>query len=99
MLILLIGIGVSGLLMSFVTRADVVAVKNFFTGLMGFSINTLPRDFVLYFHLISVAALMAIFPISKLLHAPGMFFSPSRNQADNPREKRHIAPWAAELEK
>lgn len=99
MLLLLIGIGVSGLLMSFVTRVDVVAVKNFFTGWMGFSIGNLPSDFVLYFHLISVAALMVIFPISKLLHAPGIFFSPTRNQTDNPREKRHIAPWAADLEK
>ena len=41
----------------------------------------------------------AIFPFSKLLHAPGVFFSPGRNQADNPREQRHLAPWAAELEK
>jgi hypothetical protein len=41
---------------------------------------------------------MIIFPFSKLLHAPGLFFSPSRNQADNPREKRHIADWAKGLE-
>ena len=45
-----------------------------------------------------VLALMIIFPFSKLLHAPGVFFSPSRNQVDNPREKRHLAPWAAELD-
>jgi hypothetical protein len=42
---------------------------------------------------------MIIFPISKLLHAPGIFFSPSRNQADNPREHRHIANWAAALDR
>jgi len=42
---------------------------------------------------------MIIFPISKLLHAPGIFFSPTRNQVDNPREKRHLSAWAAELEK
>ena len=48
--------------------------------------------------LLLVALLMIIFPFSKLLHAPGVFFSPTRNQADNPREKRHLAPWAAELE-
>jgi nitrate reductase gamma subunit len=42
--------------------------------------------------------LMIIFPFSKLLHAPGVFFSPSRNQVDNPREKRHLAPWAAALD-
>lgn len=99
MLVLLIGIAASGLLMSFVTHADVITVKTFFLGWMQLDIRSLPADFVLYFHLLSVVALLAIFPMSKLLHAPGVFFSPSRNQADNPREKRHIAPWAAELEK
>jgi hypothetical protein len=42
--------------------------------------------------------LMVVFPFSKLLHAPGIFFSPSRNQVDNPREKRHLAGWARKLE-
>jgi hypothetical protein len=32
---------------------------------------------------------MIVFPFSKLLHAPGVFFSPSRNQADNSRERRY----------
>jgi hypothetical protein len=41
---------------------------------------------------------MIIFPFSKLLHAPGLFFSPSRNQADNSRDKRHLSAWAAKLE-
>jgi hypothetical protein len=41
---------------------------------------------------------MIIFPYSKLLHMPGLFFSPSRNQVDNPRERRHIAGWARRLE-
>jgi nitrate reductase gamma subunit len=41
---------------------------------------------------------MLVFPYSKLLHAPGIFFSPSRNQVDNPREQRHLAPWAAQLD-
>jgi nitrate reductase gamma subunit len=59
----------------------------------------LPSDPVLLLHLALVAVLMIIFPLSKLLHAPGVFFSPSRNQVDNPRESRHLAPWAAELDK
>lgn len=99
MLVLLIAIAGSGIAMSFLLHADVVAVKTFFVGWTKLSILALPADPVLYIHLLSVAALLAVFPISKLLHAPGVFFSPSRNQADNPREKRHIAPWAAELEK
>jgi len=32
------------------------------------------------------------------LHAPGMFFSPTRYQVDNPREQRHLATWAAKLD-
>ncbi|MGA9394138.1 MAG: respiratory nitrate reductase subunit gamma [Azonexus sp.] len=99
MLLLLIGIAASGLSMTFLAHTDVIAVKNFFLGWMQFNILTLPADINLYIHLLSVALLLAIFPISKLLHAPGVFFSPSRNQVDNPREARHIAPWASKLEK
>lgn len=99
MLALLIAIGGSGMMMTFVAHTDIVMVKEFFLGLMRFSITDLPSDPFLIIHLTLVALLMIIFPISKLLHAPGVFFSPSRNQVDNPRERRHIAPWAAEMDK
>ena len=98
MLVLLIVIAASGLLMKFVAHTDVIAVKSFSLGLMRFDIQPLPADFTLYLHLLLVVSLLLIFPISKLLHAPGVFFSPSRNQADNPREKRHLSAWAAKLE-
>jgi nitrate reductase gamma subunit len=75
-----------------------VAVKAFFLGLVALDLQPLPADALLYVHLGLVAALMLVFPFSKLLHAPGLFFSPSRNQADDPRERRHLAPWAARLE-
>lgn len=98
MLALLLGIAVTGLGMKFVMHTDIVAVKTFFLGLMVFDIQPLPAHPGLYVHLLLVALLMIVFPISKLLHAPGIFFSPSRNQVDNPRETRHIAPWAAKME-
>jgi len=98
MLALLLGIAGSGLMMKFVSHTDIVAVKAFFLGLMRFDIQPLPGDGPLYVHLALVALLMLVFPFSKLLHAPGVFFSPSRNQADNPREKRHLSAWAAKLE-
>lgn len=100
MLLLLLLIGVSGTLMTFVAHTDVVAVKAFFRGLMWpfGGIPNLPGDPVLLVHLLLVAVLMIIFPVSKLLHAPGVFFSPTRNQADNPRERRHLADWARRLE-
>ena len=99
MLVLLLLIGASGLLMSFVTRTDIIQVKLFFLGLIGIDWQALPADMGLYGHLALVLCLMLIFPFSKLLHAPGVFFSPSRNQVDNPREHRHIAAWAAQLDK
>jgi nitrate reductase gamma subunit len=100
-LALLVGIGLSGLSMKFVKHTDIVSVKVFFQNWMSFNFSelALPNDPLLMIHLFLVAVLMIIFPLSKLLHAPGVFFSPSRNQVDNPREKRHLAAWAAELDK
>lgn len=98
MLLLLIGIGISGFGMSAMARVDVVMVKAFFRGLLVLQIRPLPIDPPLLLHLAAVAALMILFPFSKLLHLPGIFFSPTRHQADNPREARHLAPWAAKLE-
>ncbi|MES9855224.1 MAG: respiratory nitrate reductase subunit gamma [Sedimenticola sp.] len=97
-LILLGFIGFSGLMMSFVVHTDIVAVKQFFTGVWTLSGGSLPMDLPLFVHITLVIVLMLLFPFSKLLHAPGIFFSPSRNQVDNPREKRHLAPWAKALE-
>ena len=99
MLALLVAIVSSGLMMRFVGNPDIVMVKAYMLGLMRLQIGELPATPVLLVHLGAVATLMIIFPISKLMHAPGVFFSPTRNQIDNPREKRHLAPWAAELEK
>ena len=98
MLALLLGIAGSGMMMKFVAHTDIVAVKGFMLGLMRFQINPLPTDPILLIHLALVAILMIIYPISKLMHGPGIFFSPTRNQIDNSREKRHIAPWAKKLE-
>ncbi len=102
MLALLLSIGLSGLLMSFVAHTDIIQVKRFFSGLVTFGFlgaQGLPASPILLIHLFLVAVLMLVFPISKLLHAPGVFFSPTRNQVDNPREKRHVAPWALKLER
>ena len=98
MLLLLIAIGVTGALMTFVDHTDIVSLKAFILGLMVFNWSPMPNDLVLIVHLSLVILLMIIFPFSKLLHAPGVFFSPTRNQVDNPREKRHVADWANRLE-
>lgn len=98
-LALLLAIAGSGLAMRFVAHTDIVALKAFMLGLMRLDWQPLPADPLLLLHLTLVALLMIVFPISKLLHAPGLFFSPTRYQVDNPREARHVASWAAALEK
>lgn len=100
MLALLMAIGLTGLGMKYLVPTDIVGLKAFMLGLMYFDLQPLPEQPLLLAHLFLVAMLMAIFPISKLLHAPGLFFSPGRNQADDTRKRRHPAPaWAAEGER
>jgi nitrate reductase gamma subunit len=95
MLALLLAIAASGLAMKFVAHTDIVSLKAFVLGLMVLDWRPLPADPVLLVHLALVAALMIVFPVSKLLHAPGVFFSPTLNQVDDARERRHVAGWSA----
>ena len=94
-LALLIMIAFSGLMMKYVAHTDIIAVKEFIRGVITFNWSPMPADIPLIVHFTLVIILMIIFPISKMIHAPGVFFSPTRNMADNPREKRHVAAWAA----
>ena len=48
---------------------------------------------IIYIHLFLVSVLMAYFPWSKLMHAGGIFLSPTRNLANTSRMERHINPW------
>jgi nitrate reductase gamma subunit len=88
-LVLLLSIGGTGLSMKYVAHTDIIALKAFMLGLMYFDWQPLPQDPNLLIHLGLVITLMIVFPFSKLLHAPGVFFSPSRTQADDVRMKRH----------
>jgi nitrate reductase gamma subunit len=97
MLALLAAIAASGLAMKYAAHTDIVALKAFFLGLMAFDWQPLPADPALLVHLALVALLMIVFPVSKLLHAPGVFFSPSLNQVDDARERRHAAGWSAQI--
>jgi nitrate reductase gamma subunit len=97
MLALLVAIAASGLAMKYLVHTDIVALKAFFLGLMALDWQELPADPLLLVHLALVAVLMIVFPLSKLLHAPGVFFSPSLNQADDARERRHAAGWSASI--
>ena len=98
MLVLLLSIGASGMSMKGLVHTDIIGVKAFFVGLMHFQVRQLPTDPLLALHLTLVSLLMIVFPFSKLLHAPGVFFSPTRNQNDDSRERRHMCAWTSKLE-
>ncbi|MFA5111312.1 MAG: menaquinol oxidoreductase, partial [Desulfobaccales bacterium] len=52
-----------------------------------------PISPLFYVHLFLVCVLFAYFPFSKLMHAPGVFMSPSRNLISNNRWVLHVNPW------
>lgn len=89
MLGLILTIALSGALMQRLWPTDILTLQNFTRGLRTFDVLSLPHDPILLLHIMSAAILMLVFPISKLLHGPGQFFSPTRYQVDNPRERRH----------
>ena len=93
MLALLLFIAISGMIMTFVSHTDIIDVKAFAMGLLHFDFQALPMVGPTLVHLALVMVLMVVFPVSKLLHAPGVFFSPTRNQVDDAREHRHVDGW------
>jgi nitrate reductase gamma subunit len=93
-LFLILGIAVTGLLMRTIWKVNLLEVKELAMGLVTFH-PTAPAGIgaIFYVHLFLVSALLIYFPFSKLMHAPGVFFSPTRNMANDNRMRRYINPW------
>ena len=94
-LFLIFGIAVTGLLMRFVLRVDIVSIKALAVGLATFSpaLTSGAVGTPFFVHLFMVCVLMVYFPFSKLMHMGGVFLSPTRNMANTNRVKRHVNPW------
>jgi len=97
-LLLIAGVVCTGLLMRHFFPADLNAVKTLAMGWVTFS-PVVPKasSTVFYMHLCFVFVLLVWFPASKLMHAGGIFLSPTRNLANNNRMSRHLNPWNAEV--
>ena len=95
-LFLLLAIAVTGILMRYLTRVDILSVKQFALNLAAFRPGA-PQSLSTLFlcHLLLVCTLAAYLPFSKLMHMGGVFLSPTRNLANNSRSVRHINPWNA----
>ena len=93
-LFLLLGIGLSGLLLRHYFKTDIVGVKELAVGLVSFR-PAVPgtMNALFYGHLFLVCVLLVYIPFGKLLHMAGAFLSPTRNLANNNRMVRHVNPW------
>jgi nitrate reductase gamma subunit len=93
-LFLLLGVTLSGVLMRYITKVDMVKVKELAIGLLSFH-PAVPQGIGLpfYVHVFLVSILLAYFPFSKLMHMAGVFLSPTRNLTNASRMRRHINPW------
>jgi nitrate reductase gamma subunit len=70
-------IALTGMVMRYVTKIDVEAVKQLTMGLVTFHPVLPPTVTPIFFiHLFLVSVLLMYFPFSKLMHAPGVFLSP-----------------------
>jgi nitrate reductase gamma subunit len=93
-LFLLLALGLSGILMRYFTKVDILKVKELALGIVTFH-PVVPEGIgVLFFiHLFLICTLFIYFPFSKLMHLGGVFLSPTRNMPNDSRIVRHINPW------
>jgi len=89
-----IAVVATGIVVRFFARTDLVAVRGFAVGLAALAPTPLPAPGAwLVAHLLSVSLLLAILPHTKMIHAAGIWLSPTRNQANDSRRVRHVNPW------
>lgn len=91
-LAMLMAIGGTGASLRTVARTDLLAVKDYLLGLIAFHPAPFPPGGMFLLHFSLVVVFLAYLPFSKLVHGPGMLFSPTRNQRNNV-ETRFVNPW------
>ena len=94
-LALLIGIALTGMNMAYLNRVDIESIRELMVGLVTFHPH-IPAEgvsAVFFLHLALVCTLMIYFPMSKLMHAVGIFMSPTRNMVNDSRAKHYENPW------
>jgi len=93
-LTLLGAIAGTGIVMSYWAHVNIVEVKAFALGLLTLRPVAPPQHPLFLIHFFLVQVLLVYFPFSKLLHAGGIFFSPSRAQPYRVQKagERHVNP-------
>ena len=101
-LILLMLIGLAGLSLNYVLTPNALTVVDnqldpYMNGLLTFQFTNIPSNPLFLIHYTLVMLLILYIPFSKVMHFVGVFFSPTRNMADNPIEERYYRPNAKDL--
>jgi nitrate reductase gamma subunit len=93
-LFLILALASTGILMRYFFRVDTVAAKQLALGIATLH-PAVPAGLspLFFVHVFLLSLLLAYFPFSKLMHAPGVFLSPTRNLANDNRMRRHVNPW------
>lgn len=93
-ILLIFGVVVSGIFMRVFFRVDIAGVKKLAMSLITFH-PTIPDGigWHFYLHLFFISALLAYIPFSKLMHAAGIFLSPTINLKNDSRMRRYVNPW------
>jgi len=93
-LLLILAIAATGLWTRHIQPTDLEQVKALVMGWVSLSpVSPHGLGIVFFIHLFLICVLMAWFPASKLMHAGGAFLSPTRNQPNDSRNRRHVNPW------
>lgn len=93
-LLLILGISFSGIYMRYMGKTDINAVKTYVMGV--FTLSPVGAEGIapiFFMHLFLVCVLLLYFPFSKLMHAGGVFLSPTRNLPNDSRMRLHVNPW------
>jgi nitrate reductase gamma subunit len=95
-LVALLAVAGTGIALRYFARTDLVAVRAFTLSLVALAPAVVPAPGAwLAAHVASVSLLLASLPFTKMIHAAGIWLSPTRKQANNSRRRRHVNPWNA----
>jgi nitrate reductase gamma subunit len=90
-LLLLLAIATTGIVVRHFVGTDITTVKGATLGLVNWApVLASAPDIWLVMHVFLAGVLLVTFPLSKLMHVPGVFMSPTLTMANNNRERRHI---------
>jgi len=81
-------IAATGIVVKYWLHVNLVDVKAFTLGLLTLRPVAPPQHPLFLVHFLLVTLLLLYFPFSKLLHAGGIFFSPTRNQPFDVQKRR-----------